>query len=164
MADFATAFDDSPSLLICGQRKKWRRCAHCGRRTFHLCDWRMLKTRPTKVCRLQPGMPVKGYEHNFLPLDGVILSVRPLNREDFQGFSDKGWIVYRGAFKRQIEIEVEYYGNRPQPASKRPVLIIRPHVKDRLPIIRPGRCSKPCCVRCRRTVAPGVDYCQDHWL
>ena len=150
-------------MLIRGQRMKWRRCAHCGRRTFHLCDWRMLKTRPTKVCYLEAGMPVKGYQHNCLPLDGVILTVRQLEPGDCPDWSDAGWLQYKGAFRRRIEIEVEYYGNRPQPAGKRPVLTIRRHVSDRLPIIRSGRCSKPCCSHCRRTVAPGIDYCQDHW-
>jgi hypothetical protein len=28
---------------------------------------------------------------------------------------------------------------------------------------RPGTCDKPCCYRCRRNVAPNVDYCMDHW-
>lgn len=124
----------------------------------------MLKTRLTKVCYVRAGMAVRRYLHGGLPLRGVIQLVRPLEPADCPEWSESGWVMYRGVFRRRIEIEVEQYGDRPPfPIGKRPTLVIRPHVRDRLPIIRTGRCSKPCCSHCRRTVAPRIDYCQDHW-
>src|SRR3569623_17285 len=130
-----------------------RRCAHCDCPDAKaLCDWPMVKpVRFTSVTELNiDDVVCQSYGWR-----ARILSITlgpPAQRFSYQS----GW------YTRVLILDRGHHIGLPAARMELPV-VMDTWALARLRVERPGTCDKPCCYRCRRNVAPNVDYCMDHW-
>lgn len=130
-----------------------RKCAHCACPDAKaLCDWPVVK--PTRFGSVEDLLDddVLVQPHGWRARILSITLGPPAQRFSWQ----QGWylrvlLLNRGGNTPPVEGRIEL------------PFVVDSWLMTRLRVERAGTCDKPCCFRCRRSPAPNVDYCKDHW-